>query len=127
MRRVSKPATEPASASESESALSYLDRVLGLPEPVEQASVLRALAAPEPMIEPSAGRPAVGRIALSMAPPTTTPAAGRPALADRSQWDRIQLDPDIELHVRRLLTRTQNKKVERLVELARQILEEDAT
>jgi len=50
-------------------------------------------------------------------PPTPTP--------DRSQWDRIGLAPDIELHVRRPLSRVQNKQVERLIALARQILEED--
>jgi len=44
---------------------------------------------------------------------------------DRSQWDRIVLTPDVELHVRRPLTREGNKKLERLLEEARRILKED--
>ncbi len=44
---------------------------------------------------------------------------------DRAQWERISLDPDIEIHVRRPLSRLQNKRVERLISIARQLLEED--
>jgi len=44
---------------------------------------------------------------------------------DRSQWDRILLAPDVELHVRRPLGRRQHKRVERLIEIARELLEED--
>jgi DNA-binding transcriptional MerR regulator len=44
---------------------------------------------------------------------------------DRSQWDRIALTPDVELHVRRPLTREGNKQLERLLEEARRILKED--
>ena len=51
--------------------------------------------------------------------PTPTP------LSDRSQWDRILLAPDVELHVRRPLGRRQNKRVERLIQIARELLEED--
>jgi DNA-binding transcriptional MerR regulator len=42
----------------------------------------------------------------------------------RSQWDRVELAPDVELHVRRPLTREQNRQVERLMEAARNIFEE---
>jgi hypothetical protein len=42
----------------------------------------------------------------------------------RSHWERISLDPDVELHVRRPLTRTANKRVERLITIARQLFEE---
>jgi DNA-binding transcriptional MerR regulator len=44
---------------------------------------------------------------------------------DRSQWDRVVLVPDVELHVRRPLTRHLNKRVERLIAIARELLEED--
>ena len=44
----------------------------------------------------------------------------------RAQWDRITLAPDVELHVRRPLTREQNRQVERLIDAARDIFEEDA-
>jgi DNA-binding transcriptional MerR regulator len=53
--------------------------------------------------------------------------AGGGAGKTRSQWDRIVLDTDVELHVRRPLSRMQNKQVERLLEAARNIFGEDAT
>jgi DNA-binding transcriptional MerR regulator len=43
----------------------------------------------------------------------------------RSQWERITLAPDVELHLRRPLSRAINKKIERLIDTARNILEED--
>ena len=52
------------------------------------------------------------------------PPASSPATA-RSQWDRITLAPDVELHVRRPLAREQNRQVERLLEVARAIFEEN--
>jgi DNA-binding transcriptional MerR regulator len=55
--------------------------------------------------------------AAAAAAPTTEP--------ERAQWERISLDPDIEIHVRRPLSRIQNKRVERLISIARQLLEED--
>ncbi len=45
--------------------------------------------------------------------------------SDRSQWERIVLVPDVELHIRRPLPRAQNKQVDRLVTIARELLEED--
>jgi hypothetical protein len=42
----------------------------------------------------------------------------------RAQWDRIAVSPDVEVHVRRPLTREQNRQVERLLEAARDIFEE---
>ncbi len=43
----------------------------------------------------------------------------------RSSWERYALTPDVELHVRRPLARSQNRAVARLLKTARQILEED--
>lgn len=43
----------------------------------------------------------------------------------RSQWDRLMLAPDVELHVRRPLSREQNRQVERLIEAARHIFKEE--
>ena len=54
--------------------------------------------------------------------PVKTPPANS---ASRSQWDRIGLTPDIELHVRRPLSRLDNRRVERLITIARQLLKED--
>ena len=48
----------------------------------------------------------------------------RPSSQGRSQWEHISLAPDVELHVRRPLTRDTNRRVERLLDLARQVLKE---
>jgi DNA-binding transcriptional MerR regulator len=62
-------------------------------------------------------------------PPPASPAS--PALPpqrapspSRSQWDRITLAPDVELHVRRPLSRDEGRRVDRLIDVARQILNE---
>jgi DNA-binding transcriptional MerR regulator len=57
-------------------------------------------------------------------PPATTEAAAPPT-PSRSQWDRIALTDDIELHVRRPLSRLDSKRVERLITIARQVLGEE--
>jgi len=49
----------------------------------------------------------------------------RPSSPGRSEWDRISLAPDVELHVRRPLTRDVNRRVQKLLDLARQILQEE--
>jgi hypothetical protein len=54
--------------------------------------------------------------------PPSEPKASTP---ERSQWERIVLEPDVELHVRRPLTRHQNKRVERLIAFARELQEGD--
>lgn len=48
-----------------------------------------------------------------------------PYQSTRSQWERISLAPDVELHVRRPLARSTAKRVDRLIEIARDLLEED--
>ena len=48
------------------------------------------------------------------------------AVGGRSQWERISLGPNIELHVRRPLSRRDNRLVERLTAFARQLQEEEA-
>ena len=60
------------------------------------------------------------------APATTRPPTSpeRPREPDRSQWDRIVLAQDIELHIRRPLSRIQNRRVEQLIEKARELLKE---
>lgn len=52
-------------------------------------------------------------------------AAAPPAPVDRSQWERIALVPEVELHVRRPLSRARNKQIERLLESAREILQKE--
>jgi DNA-binding transcriptional MerR regulator len=43
---------------------------------------------------------------------------------ERSQWNRILLAPDVELHVRRPLSREMNRRVDRVIAAARNILKE---
>ena len=52
-------------------------------------------------------------------------APSSPVAPSRSQWERVALAPDVELHVRRPLSREQNRRVERLLEEARRIFEEE--
>ncbi|MBA2719220.1 MAG: MerR family transcriptional regulator [Chloroflexi bacterium] len=66
-------------------------------------------------------------VAEAPAPAYSTGPAPEPSPPplERSQWERITLTPDIELHVRRPLSRPQSRKVDRLVSIARELLEED--
>ena len=43
----------------------------------------------------------------------------------RAQWERLILADDIELHVRRPLSREMNRRIDRLLEVARRILHEN--
>ncbi len=61
-------------------------------------------------------------LAAMSAPGGSTP---KPVAGERSQWERIALTPDIELHVRRPLSRRDNRLVERLIAFARQLQGED--
>ena len=45
--------------------------------------------------------------------------------AERSRWDRIVLAPDLELHIRRPLSRSQNKKIDEIIQYARETLKEE--
>ena len=58
------------------------------------------------------------------APPSLSSRTGpgpRPAAADRAQWERIALTSDIEVHVRRPLSREDNRRLERLLEKAQEL------
>jgi DNA-binding transcriptional MerR regulator len=127
---------EPAQAS----ALDYVRRVLAGDVP-PTAPEARA-AAPRASVPPAAApmlRQAPGSPPAVPVPPMTAPAAAAPpevaAMAApplpaartprHSQWERIALAPDVELHVRRPLSREQNRLVERLVDAARRIFAEE--
>ena len=97
-----------------DSALDYIQRVTGR-RVAEAPAPLRADYTPGPM--------------ASIAP--TAPAA--PALEpseprlERSHWERIELAPDVELHVRRPLARQTARRVDRIISIARDLLEEEPT
>jgi len=115
----------PASEPPADSAIDYIRAVLGGDASFESTALSR-LAAP-PASPPPAYAVDIAAPAYRLAEfgpaytetPTPTPAP------DRSQWDRILLAPDVELHVRRPLGRRQHKRVERLIQIARELLEED--
>ena len=87
--------------------------------PSSAADYIRALLRPDPFAgTATATRPQ----ARQTIPPRT---AGLPA-AERSQWERIVLSADVELHVRRPLSREQNRRVDRLIEQARDVFKEDS-
>jgi DNA-binding transcriptional MerR regulator len=66
--------------------------------------------------------PVVGQIVKLREAPTVEQETPMP---ERSQWERLSLGPNIELHVRRPLSRPEQRKVERLITIARQVLDDD--
>jgi DNA-binding transcriptional MerR regulator len=68
---------------------------------------VRALLSPQPAYPHRARVPA-------------PPATRRPP-RERSQWERIPLSDDVEVHVRRPLSRVDNRRVDRLLEEARRV------
>ena len=123
------------------SALDYIRTVLGgsstvgpvpgrpLPSPALPASApapaMAPMRAPPQRAEAAASHAAAREVTAPYAEPPAAPRPAPAAQAARSQWERIALAPDIELHVRRPLSRLQNRAVDRLVAIARQLLEED--
>jgi DNA-binding transcriptional MerR regulator len=120
-----------------DSALEYLRTVLDGPT---ASAALRAgrPAASQAMTGPMplAGRSSLAWPAMAPLPPpdtvrgvAETTASDQmepsPSPLERSQWERIALGPDVELHIRRPLARAQQKQVDRLVTIARELLEED--
>ena len=94
-----------------DSALDYIRRVIAPARP-SRAHYLREAS---PLFAATEAQPA-------SFPPK--PSGSQPRL-ERSQWERVDLAPDIELHVRRPLPRSTAKRVDRLIEIARDLLEED--
>ena len=103
-------AVEPAPPPPSDSALDYIRRITS-PAP---GRALYMREAPPPFAAMDA----------QPTPEPTQQSAPVPRL-ERSQWERVDLAPDIELHIRRPLPRSTAKRVDRLIEIARDLLEED--
>jgi len=108
-----------------DSALDYLRTVLAGPSRPAPAPAPAVAAVVQPLVR----RPDVAEAVspdLKAAPPSSdVPASAGPAAPERSQWERIAFAPDVELHIRRPLTRAQQKGIDRLVTIARELLEED--
>ena len=96
-------------------------------ESLTDAEVRRLVEAPEP--PRSSAAEYVRQVLREPGRPSFLAARGAPpepaAAPDRSQWERIALGPDLELHVRRPLSRVQNRMVDKLLDYARRLLEED--
>jgi DNA-binding transcriptional MerR regulator len=144
-------AVQPAETPPTDSASEYVRRLLGtaeesVPYATPPAAAPAAIATP-PAVPAAIAPPALalradlhpaGRFVppASDAPPPPTlgmgrayaiPAeAGEPAAGARSHWERIAITPDIEIHIRRPLSRPASKRAERLVEVARDIFDEGA-
>jgi DNA-binding transcriptional MerR regulator len=115
--------SEPGQGPASNTALDYVRRALGV--------------AMESSAPPPPPAPYARELAFDLAPrrecsdweakaiPAQAPSEPSAASWERSQWDRIALTQDFELQVRRPLSREGNRKLERLLEAARTILEEE--
>lgn len=108
----------PAAPEPADSAMDYIRRVLA-----------PNVAAPETPLADARSLFALGTSVPSSLAPTESavPAADvttEPRI-ERSQWDRIALGPDVEIHIRRPLPRSTAKRVDRLVSIARDLFEED--
>ena len=111
-------AGEPEPEPPTDSALDYIRRVTTGPLLVREGPRVHAplmrrdmtVAATEPAAPP---------------PPSPDLATEPMPRIERSQWERVTLGPDVELHIRRPLPRSTAKRVDRLVEIARDLLEED--
>ena len=95
-------------ADRSDSALEYVRSLLGS-RGVPTANV-------------HAARAMVAEILPGASPAPSPTGAGH--AQTRSQWERVELAPDIELHLRRPLSRRNAKQVERLIARARQLFVE---
>jgi DNA-binding transcriptional MerR regulator len=108
-------------AAPHDSALEYIRRVLG---PQQTPPPARA-----PALRARFGAP-LARLTEVLPPAAAPPIAPSPEpeperRIERAQWERITLAPDIELHVRRPLPRPLARQVDRLISIARDLLEED--
>ena len=83
---------------------------------------------------PAPAAPAARSVQASRSvPPPAAPATQQPPTQydlqspepDRSQWDRVGITPDIEIHIRRPASRIDQKRVYRLIEFARQLFREE--
>lgn len=123
-------ATPPASAAAPSSAATLEPRPTragqGRPGP---ALLRRALNSPARLLsEPSAMplmRDAAPTDRMGSSPPSPPSPSTEPPGPERSSWERLALGPNVEIHVRRPLSRPEQRRVERLITIARQVLKED--
>jgi DNA-binding transcriptional MerR regulator len=113
----------PAEPGPTGTALDYVRSVLASDDQTAafvEPAFLRAASVSAPHA-PLAQRSAIDIPASDAGPPPPD----RSPLGQRSQWERVSITPDIELHLRRPLSRRDNRMVERLIAFARQLQGED--
>jgi DNA-binding transcriptional MerR regulator len=96
------------------SALDYINRLKE--EQAKPSMPARELAAP-------ASAPLMTQAAMAKAIAMSSPEPEEPVGAQRSQWERVTLSQNVELHIRRPLGRLEQKQIERLIRLGRELLE----
>lgn len=114
---------EPTSPGPTDSAVDYIRRVLAPTRAAAESPIAYSLAAAPAFATPQ-------RLLARRESALTEPAVPAPDIAtepriERSQWERIAIGRDVELHIRRPLPRSTAKRVDRLVSIARDLLEED--
>lgn len=60
-----------------------------------------------------------------IAEPITPRSIKEPPPAQRTQWERVSLGENVELHIRRPLSRLESKRVDRLIRIGKELLEEE--
>jgi DNA-binding transcriptional MerR regulator len=96
------------------SALDYINRLKE--EQAKPPMPARELPAP-------ASAPRMAKAVLAKAIAMSSPEPEEPVGAQRSQWERVTLSQNVELHIRRPLGRLEQKQIERLIRLGRELLE----
>ena len=102
----------PAGGTPTTAAVDYVRAVLG-------GAAARGPESPTPNPMPARPGPAL------TAKPAGSPESARttrPMSLERAYWERIGLTSDIEVHVRRPLSRQDNQRLERLLDFARSLL-----
>lgn len=89
--------------------------------PSDAATYIRSV------LHQASGQPTPPRAALPLSMPSAPASSPHPARreVDRSQWERLVVDPDVEIHLRRPTSRATNRKIERLVQFARTLFTEE--
>jgi DNA-binding transcriptional MerR regulator len=77
----------------------------------------------EPVPPPSPSLPA--QVPGTPPSPLSAPTP-RTQVGGRTTWEHVVLAPDVELHVRRPLDRTVNKRVDQLIRIARELFDDEA-
>ena len=96
-----------------------------LAEPTHEPASGSALDYIRSLRDASNARPAPPPASRSMRSMPMTMPMPVPASPERSQWERVVVGPDVEIHIRRPMSRRGQKQVERLITIAREMLEED--